>query len=102
MILILIALIAVIVLSMIGIYRFQYTTFGGFFCPFIAVFGFCGLFTYAFLVYNYIAADFKKDIVNREYKTNYTQLEVFYASDVIDTIRDLDRKRIEVGLKDRE
>ena len=50
---------------------------------------------YAFTVWSYIAADYKAEIINREYGTNYTQEEVFYASDVIDTIRNLDRKRYE-------
>ncbi len=55
------------------------------------------LLTYAALVLDYVGAGFKKDIINREYKTNYTQDEIFYASKVIDQIRELDRKRIEIN-----
>jgi len=52
---------------------------------------------YAVAGLDYIAADYKADIINREFHTNYTQAEVFFASDVIDTIRELDRKRIELN-----
>jgi hypothetical protein len=66
--------------------------------------GLCILVVYCFVSWNYFAAEYKKDIINREYKTNYTQEEVFYASDVIETVRELNRKRIEVNgdlLKDK-
>jgi len=52
---------------------------------------------YPFLLFEYYSAVYKKEIINREYKTNYSQAEVFYASDVIDEIRDLDRNRIELN-----
>lgn len=52
---------------------------------------------YAFAGWSWIAADHKAQIINREYSTNYTQAEVFYASDVIDTVRQLDRKRYEIN-----
>lgn len=62
----------------------------------------CVITTIALLVYlmlgwYWIASEYKADIINREYQTNYTQAEIFYASDVIDTIRQLDRKRYEVN-----
>lgn len=66
-------------------------------CPVIAVFGFIGLFIYSFVAWDYFAAEYKRDIINREYGSSYTQLEVFYASDVIDTVRELNRKRIEIN-----
>lgn len=56
-----------------------------------------GLFAYAFTGWNYLAAEYKADIINREYGTDYTQAEVYWAADVIDTIRELDRKRIELN-----
>ena len=52
---------------------------------------------YAFAVSNWIGSAYKADIVNREYKTDYTREEIFWASDVIETIRELDRKRVEVN-----
>jgi len=52
---------------------------------------------YAFAGWNWLASEHKTAIINREYQTNYTREEVFWASDVIDTIRELDRKRIELN-----
>jgi hypothetical protein len=45
----------------------------------------------------WVGAEYKARIINREYGTEYTREEVFYASDVIETIRELDRKRIELN-----
>lgn len=70
----------------------------------LCVTGFIGLFLsgtlvicYVFAGWNWMAAEHKADIINREYGTNYTQSEVFYASDVIETVRQLDRKRYEIN-----
>jgi len=52
---------------------------------------------YAFVGWEWFASEHKMHIVNREYNTHYTREEVFWASDVIDTIRELDRKRIELN-----
>lgn len=52
---------------------------------------------YAFLAWDWIAAESKAAIINREYGTSYTREEIFYASNVIETIRQIDRKRIEVN-----
>lgn len=67
----------------------------------------CGLFLcvgtaltgvfYVWQGWDWLAAEQKANIINREYGTNYTQKEVYFASDVIDTVRELDRKRIEVN-----
>ena len=98
MVLILIALIATLGMA---IYANTCGRWDNFFTDIVATifgfFSFVGLLLYCFFVYAYIAADYKKDIINREYGTSYTQLEVFYASDVIDTVRELDRKRIELN-----
>ncbi len=51
----------------------------------------------AFAGYGLYAAKYKVNIINREYGTEYTREEIFYASDVIDTIRELDRKRVEIN-----
>lgn len=53
--------------------------------------------SYAFAGWIWIAADAKARIINREYSTNYTREEIFFASDVIETIREIDRKRIEIN-----
>lgn len=52
---------------------------------------------YAFAGWSWFAAEHEARIINREYGTHYTQAEVFWASDVIDTVRELDRKRVEVN-----
>lgn len=52
---------------------------------------------YVFAGWNWIAAEHKTSIINREYATTYSREEVFFASDVIETIRQLDRKRYEVN-----
>lgn len=62
-----------------------------------AFIAFVGLIAYGVLVLDYIGAEHKARIMNREYGTDYTQEEVFYASSVIDTVRELDRKRLEVN-----
>ena len=49
------------------------------------------------LGFEYRAADHKAKILNREYGTDYTQQEVFYAGDVIETIKQIDRKRVEIN-----
>jgi hypothetical protein len=41
--------------------------------------------------YRWQAADAKAAIVNRKYDTNYTQTEIFYASDLIDIIHDINK-----------
>lgn len=60
---------------------------------------------YAFLMavilmiagYEYTAARHKAKIINQEYDKNYTAEEIFYASDVIETIKRLDRQRMEIN-----
>ena len=57
-----------------------------------------GLIAFCALIMDYLGADHKARIMNREYGTTYTQEEVFYASSVIDTVRELDRKRMEINV----
>lgn len=52
---------------------------------------------FCILSWGWKSAEYETVIINREYGTSYTREEVFYASDVIDTIRELDRSRIEVN-----
>jgi hypothetical protein len=72
-------------------------TFVGFIGVLLAIASAFGLVVYAFLVLQWIGAKHQADIINREYGTHYTQAEVFYASNVIDTVRELDRKRVELN-----
>lgn len=52
---------------------------------------------YAFTIWYWVASEYKTDIINREYGTSYTREEIFYADGVIETIQQLQRKRIEVN-----
>lgn len=58
-------------------------------CIAFAVVAVCG--------WSWQSSKYKADIINREYNTQYTRQEIFYASDVIDIVRELDRKRIELN-----
>lgn len=49
------------------------------------------------IAWEWTAAKYKTEIMNREYGTSYTREEVFYADDVIETIRQLNRTRIEIN-----
>ena len=52
--------------------------------------------------YSWFAAEHKTNIINREYGTSYTQEEVFYASDVINTVRELYRQRLEISINNKK
>jgi len=52
---------------------------------------------YCYMVWEWQASAYKVAIINREYGTKYTREEIFYATNVIDTIREIDRKRIEIN-----
>lgn len=64
---------------------------GGALCLFIGVF--------TFFAWEWTAAKYKVNIINREYDTSYTREELFYAKDVIETIKQLDRSRLEIQIK---
>lgn len=55
------------------------------------------LIVYCFAAWGWFASEYKAEILNAEYGTNYSAKQVFFASDVIDTVRELDRKRVEVN-----
>lgn len=95
-------LIALIVLAILAVFLIVFSAeVESFLCFFLgviaAILAATGLISYAFFGWNYIAAEYKADIINREYGTNYTQAEVYWAADVIDTVRELDRKRVELN-----
>lgn len=64
---------------------------------FAALFGIVGLIVCCVLAVEWTGSKYKADIVNREYGTDYSREEIFYGSSVIDTIRELDRRRIEIN-----
>lgn len=62
-----------------------------------AIAGMIGLAITMIAGFEYKGAEHRANIINREYGTEYTQEEVFYASNVIDIVRELDRKRYEIN-----
>jgi len=68
------------------------------------VIGFCGsvinliwMISIPVMTFNYLSADQKAKIINREFGTEYTAVEIFFASDVIDKIQHIKRHRIELN-----
>lgn len=107
MILMLIALIALAVLGFVLlVWSDENSNVEGVIVGMLCVMGAgVGLMACAYSGWSYMAAEYKADIINREYGTNYTQAEVYWAADVIDTVRELNRKRIELNgdlLKDKQ
>jgi len=92
---------AAIIAKMLFYFAFEGTEarhlFGGIFGLLLAIAAGIGAVAYSFAAWSWFAAEYKTDIINREYGTTYTREEVFYASEVIDTIRQLERKRYEIN-----
>jgi len=93
MLMILIAIVVAAGMSAVLLIKTDKFAFGGG----LAIWAGVAAIAYAFSGWDWFAAEYKTTIINREYHTNYTTAEVFWASDVIDAIRDLDRKRIELN-----
>jgi hypothetical protein len=77
--------------------KHNYGIVGELLSPAFFALGIVGLVLLPIAMYCYTAAGYQAAIINREYSTNYTQNELFFASDVIETVRELDRKRIELN-----
>jgi hypothetical protein len=45
----------------------------------------------------YLAAGYKAEIINEQFGTSYTREQVMFASDVIDSVREVQRQRIELN-----
>ena len=97
MVLILIALVVGLVAG-IALLVYGEQTFSMFFFGVIilVLVGFSTI-VYTAMAFDYIAASYKAEIINREFKTQYTQEEIFWADDVINVVRELDRQRIELN-----
>lgn len=101
----LLILAAIIFLTLISCFLFRYTQNQyGFWGDVLGTFslvliGFSGSFMvlYIILGFAWFSAEYEVNIVNREYGTNYTQEEMFWAANVINTVRELKRDRIEVN-----
>ncbi len=66
----------------------------GTFCAFVAS---IGLIIWSVCAGQWFGAEHKARIINETFGTHYTQAEVFWAEDVIDEVRELKRKRIELN-----
>lgn len=47
--------------------------------------------------FSWFSAGYRAAIINREYGTNYTREEIFWASDVVETIQQINRERYELN-----
>ena len=65
--------------------------------PIFALAGLISIICMFFMWYLYRSAEYKAVIINKEYGTEYTQDDVFYAEDVIDDIQEIKRTRIEIN-----
>jgi hypothetical protein len=99
MIYIVFATVALIVIGIVSMFKSDYSD-----NIFLEILGAASLFISFVLVlivcftgYSWVASDTKAKIINREYGTHYTREEVFYADDIIDTIQQIKRKRIELN-----
>lgn len=60
------------------------------------------LIVFCSFIWNWQASEYQAKIINREYDSDYTQAEVFYASNVIDIIQKLERGRMELIISNKE
>lgn len=67
------------------------------FCFFFFIVGVCGIIATPFLSFKHYQAKHKALIINKEFGTKYTTKDVFYAEDVIEEIRQMNRHRIELN-----
>jgi len=93
----LIGLVIEVILIIIANKSYDYDMVAELFAVLFGMVLFVGACVFGGLAFNYRAAETKASLINREYNTDYTTEEVFYASDVINTIRELDRTRIEIN-----
>lgn len=91
-----------IISAVIGIYLMRVATANhmdilGLVASMLLVFTAVGCLVMIPTAYNWVAAGYQVSIINREYDTAYTQEEIFFASDVIEAVRELKRNRYELN-----
>lgn len=92
------AIVMTVGLSVFGSRDYEwYNTAAWIFAIFTALAAVAGIFIIIIFSWSWKSSEYKVKILNHEYHTNYTQEDLFYASDVIDIIRQLDRSRIEIN-----
>lgn len=73
-------------------------TITGFLGVLASIFSCVGLVVIAIHGWSWIASEHKARIINAEFGTTYTQEDIFYASDVIDEIRQIARHRYDIDV----
>lgn len=96
------SLIAIVLAGIIGIYLLYRFEDSYSFFPTVAGFLLClasGVLSlgYCVMIWMWFASFHQVKIINQEFGTHYTQEEIFWASDVIDEIRELKRNRVEIN-----
>ena len=63
-----------------------------------------GLASVIWLVFSasYLGAQYKADIINKEYGTAYTRMEIFWAEDVIEQVRQVQRIELNGNLINKD
>lgn len=91
-------LLGVVLVSICDGYRGEFATvfFGTVGCV-LTLFGAIGCILTIVVTFEYFGAGYKAQLLNTEYGTSYTRAEVFFAEDLIDTVRELKRERIEIN-----
>lgn len=56
-----------------------------------------GFVAYALAGWSWISSGYQAKVINQEFGTHYSKEDIFYASDVINEIKQLNRKRYEVN-----
>jgi hypothetical protein len=92
---------AVIIVIVLAVWSLSddnwYNVFAGVLAFLLGIFASIMIVFFCIKAWDWRASEYKAEIINREYGTSYTREEVFYGRDVIETIRQLDRTRIEVN-----
>jgi uncharacterized membrane protein len=72
----------------------------GGFCGMIALVALFMAIVMPFIMVDYIGSSVKAELINTECGTNYTPKQIFFAEDIVEEIREVQRTRIEIqGLK---
>lgn len=64
---------------------------------FLSIVGALGFVVYCIFGLEWVSSGVKAEVVNREFNTNYTQKEIFFAESVIEEIRQIQRNRHEIN-----
>lgn len=95
LILILVALVVAAICS--GLFAYGNYEFSGSVSTIIFIFSIVVLLFWASLFLQYVSAKHKTEIINKEFQTDYSVKQIFWAEDVIKEVREVKRQRIELN-----